>query len=504
MTDTKERKKWRFNFGLGEAGNEERTRRLGIQMICGFAAMTLVTISIITSVMLVRINNAMRNQTTQIMAVLNDQIATTISSQIDTVKGNVCMIFGTESYYKYDPTLTLGSVDAVTEAKLASDLAVYAGLAEYQDFCITYPYGHNVGQISDKTWGYYGNNFYSEMSALLGDKSEIWTTGPGNNYDSFYYIHRLNDNAIMVASLAKASVMSLLENTSAIAGTSIYVVDDSLIVQATNGDQNEIGSYLKSGVYRLTKRDGGVQISRAYMVCTSELSNGWLVVSAVPYTNITSELNPARVFVVIAGITMLVLTIAFTIFMTRRFINSVNQTVGKLDVKSQTDLLTGLLNKKSFEEIVDLKLSENFDQAGYAMVFMDVDNFKGVNDRCGHDIGDDVLRSFSHTISSVFREDDVKGRLGGDEFCVLMKLPHGASESEMHETINDICGRFREALHRKGTTGRQSMPAITSSMGAALSTSNEDTFEVLYRKADTALYHSKHKGKDTWSIYGEE
>jgi len=204
------------------------------------------------------------------------------------------------------------------------------------------------------------------------------------------------------------------------------------------------------------------------------------------------------------GIVVLIVVSIFSIWMTRRILIHVNRTVGKLDVKSQTDLLTGLLNKKSFEEVVDVTLSENFSTNGYALIFMDVDNFKGVNDRCGHDIGDDVLRSFSHTISSVFRENDVKGRLGGDEFCVLMKLPQGSTKQEMTDTVNDVCNRFREALHRRGAMGRQSMPAVTSSMGAVISTDNNDTFEELYHKADTALYHSKHKGKDTWSIYGEE
>ena len=133
---------------------------------------------------------------------------------------------------------------------------------------------------------------------------------------------------------------------------------------------------------------------------------------------------------------------------------------------------------------------------------MDIDNFKSVNDRCGHDVGDLVLKSFSHTIETVFRETDIKGRLGGDEFCVLMKMTEEESKL-LQEHVEEVCRRFIDRLHRKANSARQSLPAVTSSMGVAIWEGNSEGFEELYHKADTALYASKKRGKDTWTIYGQ-
>lgn len=501
VNNTKKRK---FNFGLGEIGNESRTRTAGIQMIVGFMTMNMLVLVLIIALMSIRTERVMKDRTSEMVAGLNEQICASIDAFSTKIKSSVGMLFLEESYYTYDPTLTLGSVDNVTEAKMSAALSTYSSVENYMDFCIVYPYGHTVGVLSDTTWSAYGNSLYDDMASALGNKTERWMMGPKEGYDALYYLHRMNENAIVVASVSNEVLNNLVADSLNAGGISVYLTNENLVVQHTNGSLDACGSYLNTGIYKLVKKDGGVASSRLYIVCTQAISNGWFIVSAIPYSYVIESLSSAKSFMMIVGVVIFVLMMLFTVLMSRKIIGTVNQTVDKLDVKSQTDLLTGLLNKKSFEEIVDMTLDGNFDRNTYVLIFMDVDNFKGVNDRCGHDIGDEVLRSFSQTIDSVFRDDDIKGRLGGDEFCVLMKMPHGTTEEDTINTINEVCGRFRDALHKKATTGRQSMPAVTSSMGAAMSLATGDDFETLYRRADTALYHSKHKGKDTWSIYGEE
>lgn len=494
--------KRKFYFGLGEAGAEARTRKPGIQMIIGFTSMIIIMMVLMLLIMNLKINSVIQERTTELVDSLNKQTANTIELIMDRIERNVNMIFSNELYYKYDPTNSLASEDEVIEAKLASDLATYATMEDYLDFCVVYPYGHTVGQLSDKTWNGHGMQLYDDVAAILNISNECWASGLGGDYSILYYFHRLNNNALIIASIKMDRISSILTTDTAGLELDTYLVNNSLVVQATTADPSEVGSYIKSGIYRLVSRDNKAKSSRLYLACSAKIDCDWLVVSAIPYSNLTNQLHSARMFILGISIALVIFATIFTIWMTRRILMAVNQTVGKLDVKSQRDLLTGLLNKVSFEEIVGLTLEENYDNNRYALVFMDVDNFKGVNDRCGHDVGDEVLRSFSQTIDSVFRAEDIKGRLGGDEFCVLMKLPYGSTEEEIKTAINDVCGRFKDALHRKAATGRQSMPAVTSSMGAAIN-NEHDSFDDIYHRADTALYQSKHKGKDTWSIYGE-
>ena len=162
--------------------------------------------------------------------------------------------------------------------------------------------------------------------------------------------------------------------------------------------------------------------------------------------------------------------------------------------KSETDLLTGLLNKVSFEEKCDEYLSKKLAGAKCTMFIFDLDDFKDVNDRYGHQTGDKVLKLFSEILKGYFHPDDLVGRIGGDEFMVLVlgDMPDGYAER-----------RCRSVLHELKTTQIDSASGITCSIGIAEDTQRM-TFKELYEKSDKALYKAKEGGKARYCIYGVE
>ncbi len=162
--------------------------------------------------------------------------------------------------------------------------------------------------------------------------------------------------------------------------------------------------------------------------------------------------------------------------------------------KSQTDLLTGLLNKMSFEERCRNYLDKRVVGAKCTMFIFDLDDFKDVNDNYGHQTGDKVLKLFSEILEGYFHPDDIIGRVGGDEFMVLVlgDMPEGFAER-----------RCRSVIHELKTTEVDGDKGITVSIGIAEDTQGHG-FDDLYHKADEALYKAKEGGKARYEFLSFE
>ncbi|MEG2139677.1 MAG: PAS domain-containing protein [Bilophila sp.] len=166
----------------------------------------------------------------------------------------------------------------------------------------------------------------------------------------------------------------------------------------------------------------------------------------------------------------------------------------ELTERAQRDTLTGLYNKGATKALISDYLAGEGKNEVSALMVIDVDNFKSINDNLGHMFGDTVLSSISSDIQHLFRSSDVVGRIGGDEFMVfLKKMP---LESFVVKSANAIC----EALHNTFTGDTQSY-SISCSIGIAMYPKDGISFNELFKGADCALYKSKEKGKNQFSFY---
>lgn len=158
---------------------------------------------------------------------------------------------------------------------------------------------------------------------------------------------------------------------------------------------------------------------------------------------------------------------------------------------ARTDELTGLYNRRAFFELGEQALK----QAGrrrepLAVVMFDIDYFKQINDSHGHMVGDQVLRQVAAVAASVCRETDVLGRLGGEEFAVVLPA------SDYHQALV-FCERLRSAIAAVRMADVEQPVTCTASFGVvAQSTNARTTLEHLLSKADQALFLAKHKGRN--------
>ena len=159
----------------------------------------------------------------------------------------------------------------------------------------------------------------------------------------------------------------------------------------------------------------------------------------------------------------------------------------RLSHQARTDELTGLFNRRHFHERLGSELARaRRSKEPVGLMLLDVDDFKAVNDRHGHPVGDRVLRAFARLLSAEVRAADVVCRTGGEEFGVI--LP-GAAEDEAIAAAHRLVEAIRAAgIGPAGT--------LTASVGLAIAPREADTVAGLFRAADDRLLAAKAQGKD--------
>jgi len=164
-----------------------------------------------------------------------------------------------------------------------------------------------------------------------------------------------------------------------------------------------------------------------------------------------------------------------------------NQELGHL---AATDPLTGADNRRRFMERVEGEIGRTKrGDAPFSVLALDLDNFKSINDRFGHQVGDDILKSFVEKCLDSIRPYDGVARVGGEEFMIL--LPQTSLEG-----AHEIAERLRSSVANSSFHGLQRPTVVTVSIGVSQSGRDGDTIEAILRTADQRLYHAKHQGRN--------
>ena len=168
-----------------------------------------------------------------------------------------------------------------------------------------------------------------------------------------------------------------------------------------------------------------------------------------------------------------------------------------LKQQAYTDPLTRLDNRWQLLERLPQSLARARRRGTHLVVFfMDVDNFKVINDSQGHPAGDRVLEEIASRLRSVTRDQDILARLGGDEFVLVV------DDLQEREEVKGIATRIEEVLHRSIELGPGIHVSVTASLGITIAGLDDDA-QSLLRDADTALYRAKDRGRARYEIFGE-
>jgi len=156
-------------------------------------------------------------------------------------------------------------------------------------------------------------------------------------------------------------------------------------------------------------------------------------------------------------------------------------------LRADTDRLTGLLNKSAFRERVEVEMNraKRYNHP-LSLAFLDLDNFKEVNDKEGHARGDTLLQHVSETLINTIRKTDIAGRIGGDEFTIC--FPE-ADEENVRQAVIKLVNALDIMTSQSGWQ-------VTASIGVVTCTKICETYDALLGKADKLMYVAKEKGKN--------
>ena len=163
----------------------------------------------------------------------------------------------------------------------------------------------------------------------------------------------------------------------------------------------------------------------------------------------------------------------------------------KLEAQAFQDYLTGLPNRRHFMEQAAIELARVSRYGGaLSLLMVDIDNFKRVNDTYGHQTGDLVLQKLGEASKAILRDVDLIGRIGGEEFAVLLPETDG-------EKAKEVAERLREAIAHESLILEKGVPLqFTVSIGVATIVDRATNLDTLLARADRALYNAKTTGRN--------
>ena len=162
----------------------------------------------------------------------------------------------------------------------------------------------------------------------------------------------------------------------------------------------------------------------------------------------------------------------------------------ELERLATTDPLTGVFNRRSFFDTAykEVRRAVRYSQP-LAILMLDIDNFKAVNDNYGHQFGDTVLRRFAELVKSSLREEDLLGRVGGEEFCALL-----VSSQERGAYL--VAERIRKRWMEEVFELQGSQVSFSVSIGIAIMLDETESMEDIMERADVGLYTAKRSGRN--------
>ena len=171
--------------------------------------------------------------------------------------------------------------------------------------------------------------------------------------------------------------------------------------------------------------------------------------------------------------------------------------VEKLQFKAEMDAMTRIYNKVATKERINNFIKNSRNQDKHALLIVDMDNFKKINDTFGHLKGDEVLKEGVGHLKNMFRGDDIIGRIGGDEFVVFMS--NVTSREDIVNKAKSIGKAFRKTYSEDGEE-----VTVSASIGISIFPMDGDDYEELLDKSDKALYEVKKNGKNGFCFYHEQ
>lgn len=488
-----------------EKNTLQNIRRLKFSLIIGYAVIVLTAVLSVSILAVRKTDTVLKAKVISLTSSLNVQMKLNMDSYLSRLETIGTLAFTIEEAYTYDATNPDNDeYEAINTEKIISDKLYSLCIMEnFVDYGIVYRNNHTVGKLSNGTTNLFGEKLFTDLEAMISRNKthDGWCAGYQDDFKRIYYVKKIHENALLIISFYTSELERVFDNPETLSDMEIRLTDQNHhIIYSSLPD--EVGAPLPDDIaIRVEGQNSATVMDNAYLVTINTCNDSWNVICSIPTQIILNEKNEMQLYIYIIATISAILAIATGAFLSIRLSDPVVDTVNILDNKAHIDQLTGIFNKRSFEEYTQTRLECSPPAERHALIIIDIDNFKGVNDTLGHSYGDIVLANVGRMLKEVFPEGDYLGRIGGDEFAVFLNTGNENKpeyENYLTRKCEALCRSFRNHY-----TGEDGDYKISASIGAVISPQYGKDFKGLYTRADKALYVSKQGGKDRFTIYHE-
>ena len=482
---------------------ESEKRVLGFQVLTTIAFIIIIFVSILVVVFnsLSKSSSVLKKKVSSLVSTIDIQMEINIDNYLKTIENTSTLAFSTEPVYndviafqynpvkeKYDEYDKIQIEDAISNRLIELSL-----MENYCDFAVVYSDEHTVGKISKGTASTYENKLYDVMEKVVTRKrtNDGWFSSNDDEFVRLYYAKRLNDDAILITSFYVTELESIFARSENMSDMTIRLVDsDNTMIYSS--ENKEIGGKLSSDIADLIEfQDSAILTNDKYIVSVGTCGDDWKIICSIPTSIVLAENQETRRYTLLFGFFAILISVLAVAIITKVMSRPVRNIVDNLNTKVDTDLLTGIYNKMTYQEKCGELLTQETEK-NHSLWIIDIDNFKNVNDTMGHAVGDQVIVGVAHILKNNFTENGFAGRIGGDEFSVIITLPDKIKPcTESYEKY--ILGYYEKVKKDVEAFGKTIGYNVTLSVGTSCENSPS---EELFKLADKAVYHSKNSGKD--------
>lgn len=485
--------------------DEKHVSRLKFLMIFGYAIIIIVSIAVVSLLAVNKTDEVLKNKVSSMASSLNVQMKLNMESYLSRMETIATLAFASEEAYTYDATdESNDEYEALATEKIISDKLYSLCIMEnFVDYGIVYRNNRTVGKLSNGTINLFGDKIFDDLSAMVTRQRtrDGWATGYNGDFKRIYYVKIIHENAILVISFYATELENVFDNPEALSDMVVRLTDrDRNIVYSSAG--GEVGKPLPDAIAtRAFDHQSATVLDNEYLITINNCGDDWYVICSIPTEIILNEKNEMKLYILMIAAAATLLAILVAIELSIKLTKPVDSAFSSLDIKARLDQLTGILNKRSFEDAADTRLANSLSIESHALILLDLDNFKGVNDTLGHTYGDKVLARTGSILRATFSTEDFLGRIGGDEFCVFLNTSPD-DDTPYEEYVKAKCEELCSAF-RSNYTGSDGKYKVSASIGVSFFPACGNSFQELYTASDKALYFSKKKGKDTYTFYDD-
>jgi diguanylate cyclase (GGDEF) domain len=471
-------------------------------MLVVYAGIVFLAMMLVSYFTVEKTNQVFVNKVVNLTSSLGMQMKLNLEGYMNRMETIATLAFAEELAYTYDATdPNNDEYESINTEKIITDkLFSLCIMDNFVDYGIVYGNNRTVGKLSNGTSTLFGGELYEKLSSkIVGTKSDsIWFTGYEGNYKRIYYVKRVHENAVLFISFYSAELNEVFDNPETLADMSIYLVNqDYNILYSKSGE--EVGESLPEEILsRIENRYDASFMDNEYLVSVNKC-NDWYVVCSIPTPLILEEINGLNKSVYLVAFIAAFIAMLVCDYLSRQLVKPVRGMVADLDEKAMSDRLTGLLNKLSFEEFAANSLANSLESEKRVLAIIDIDDFKQVNDTLGHASGDNLLKHMGVSLRKVFSDDDYLGRIGGDEFAVLINSVEKI-KGDISEYVEDKCRSLMSEFAQNDIVSNETHK-VSISIGITEFPKYGNDFKTLYTTGDKALYKAKNSGKNTYCFY---